>query len=301
MPRSPDRGNQVDERRQGYLRVGDVTLVQMMVTIGLGVKMTDLAPVARSWGLVTRAAVANYLIVPAAAVGLLLVFGADPMAAAGVLMAAVCPGAPYGPPFTAMARGDVVAAVGLMVVLAASSALLAPLLLRATLPVVAAGQAIQIDALKLVLILAVTQLLPLGVGLWLRRGYPALSDRLKKPFARLSTLLNIALIATIVAVHFRALADIRVAGYLGMVALVIASAGAGWIVGGPGRDARKTLAVTTSMRNVGVSLVIASSSLPGTLAVTAATAYALVQTVTMVAVVTAWGRRATPGASLRAA
>jgi BASS family bile acid:Na+ symporter len=255
-----------------------ITLIQMMVTIGLGVSVGSVAAVAKNAGLVARAAVANYVIVPAAAVGLLLAVGAHPLAAAGIMMAAVCPGAPYGPPFTALAKGDVIAAVGLMVVLSGSSAIVAPVLLRAALPIVASGEAIQVDALKLVVILGLSQLLPLGAGLWLRAGRPHFSDRLAGPFKRLSALLNLALIVTILVVNFRTLAEVRFTAYSGMVLLIGVSAAAGWLLGGRRAADRKTMAITTSMRNVGVSLVIATSSLPGTAAVTAATAYALVQT-----------------------
>jgi hypothetical protein len=64
----------------------------------------------------------------------------------------------------------------------------------------------------------------------------------------------------------------------------------------PGGSNRKTLAITTAVRNAGVALVIASS-LPGPrsaveLAVTAATAYGLFQTVGMALVALGWGRLA---------
>jgi BASS family bile acid:Na+ symporter len=106
-----------------------ITLFEMMVAIGLGVTFGTVLDVARNWRLITRAALANYIVVPATAVGLLLLFDAHPMIAAGFVVAAVCPGAPYGPLFTAIARGDVPVAVGLMVVLAGSSALISPALL----------------------------------------------------------------------------------------------------------------------------------------------------------------------------
>jgi bile acid:Na+ symporter, BASS family len=63
-------------------------------------------------GRVSRAVVANYTLVPAAALGLLLLFHASPMIAVGLLVAAVCPGALYGPRFTAMAKGNVALAWG---------------------------------------------------------------------------------------------------------------------------------------------------------------------------------------------
>src|SRR5438270_3108497 len=89
-----------------------VTLFELMVTIGLGVTFAEVAGVARNGRLVGQAALANYVCFPAAAVGLLLVYHADPLVAAGFLIAAVCPGAPYGPPFTGLARGNVALSVG---------------------------------------------------------------------------------------------------------------------------------------------------------------------------------------------
>ena len=87
-----------------------VTLIEMMAAIGLGVTFAELAGVARDWRLVARASLANYVCVPAAAVGLLLLFHAHPMVAAGFLILAACPGAPFGPPFTAIARGNLAVA-----------------------------------------------------------------------------------------------------------------------------------------------------------------------------------------------
>jgi bile acid:Na+ symporter, BASS family len=68
-----------------------ITLIEMMVAIGLGVTIADLVAVARNWHLVAQAVLANYLVVPAITVGLLLLFAAQPMVAAGFLILAVCP------------------------------------------------------------------------------------------------------------------------------------------------------------------------------------------------------------------
>src|SRR5262249_17015554 len=117
-----------------------VTLIEMMAAIGLGVTFGDLAGVARNGRLVGGAALANYVCVPAATVGLLLLFDPHPMVAAGFLILAVSPGAPYGPPLTALARGNVAIAIGLMVILAGSSAVLAPILLHYLLPLVSGNE-----------------------------------------------------------------------------------------------------------------------------------------------------------------
>jgi len=77
--------------------VAAVALFFMMVAVGLGLSIWDLLKVARDWRLALRAGIANYLLVPAAAVGLLFLFQPEPMVAAGFLIAVVCPGASFAP------------------------------------------------------------------------------------------------------------------------------------------------------------------------------------------------------------
>jgi BASS family bile acid:Na+ symporter len=279
--------------------LANVTLIEMMVTVGLGAAIADVARVAGDGRLMLRAAIANYVCVPAICVGLLLAFArsapdpaAFPLIAAGFLIPAVCPGAPYGPPFTAIARGNVATAVGLMVTLAASSAIAAPLLLRGLLPVVAGDAPIRIDAIKMLLVLFVTQLCPLALGLWLRAWKPALAERLKRPAGLCSMLLNLALLTLIIVAQFRMLLDIPLRAYAGMFALVSGSAAVGWLLGGRSRGERVAMTMASAVRNVGLSLVIATTSFPGTPAVAATTAFALFQTIVMALAAAAWGRMA---------
>ena len=69
-----------------------ITLMAMMVAIGLEVSLAELAAAARNWRLTTKAALANYLCIPAVTVSLLLLFHpADATVAAGFLILAVCP------------------------------------------------------------------------------------------------------------------------------------------------------------------------------------------------------------------
>jgi BASS family bile acid:Na+ symporter len=213
------------------------------------------------------------------------------MVAAGFLVAAVCPGAPYAPPFTSIAKGDVTLSVGLMVVLAASSAVLAPVLLGLLLPLAVADTVVKINILKMIGTLLGAQLLPLCVGLWIRNSHPLLAERFQRAAKALSLSLNLLLLVVIIAVQFQTLADIHLRGYFGMMCLVLATLLAGALVTKwPHSEAGRSMIVTTGVRNVGVSLVIATASFPGTAAITSATAYAIFQTITVAIVALAWGR-----------
>lgn len=276
--------------------LASITLFEMMVAIGLGVTCADLVRVAADWRLVSKAALASYVCVPAAAVALLIAFQSDPFVAAGFLICAVCPGAPYGPPFTGIAKGNVSVAVGLMVILAGSSALAAPILLQMLLPFLlhflpalpADSAPIAIDGGKIVLTLLVAQFLPLCVGLGLRQWRPALAERLRKPANQVSMILNLTLLALIIYAQFDMLIGIPLRGYFGMLLLVFAGVAAGWLLGGD--SDRSAMVMATSVRNVGVSLVIVMAAFAGTRAVAAATAFGLFQTIVMVLIAVAWGR-----------
>jgi BASS family bile acid:Na+ symporter len=269
-----------------------ITLIEMMVAIGLGVSFVDLSEVARNRRLVARAALANYVCVPAATVALLLLFHSHPLIAAGFLILAVCPGAPYGPPFTALARGNVADAVGLMVILAGSSALLAPLLLHYLLPMLSENEPVTVDATRILGTLLVTQLLPLYVGVAVRQWRPLLADQLQKPANQVSKVLNLLAVGFILVVQFHLLKEIRLRAFAGMAALLAVSWAAGWVLGGREAGTRKALTLTTSLRNVGVGLVIATGSFGGTPAVTATLVYGLMEVVGSLLLALWWARRA---------
>lgn len=267
-------------------------LIEMMITIGLGVTVRELADVARDWRLTAKAAWGNYVCVPAATVGLLWLFRTPPMTAVGFLILAVCPGAPFGPPITAIGKGNVATAVGLMVLLAGSSAVLAPPLLGLLLPFVAGDQRLTVDPLDMVRTLLVTQLLPLCLGLAIRHVRPNLAERLLKSASTAGKILVLLACGLIVGTQSRTLVGIRPGGILAMLMLLAASLGTGWILGGPVAGNRKALTLTTSLRNVGVGLVIATESFPGTSAVPAVVTYAVFEIVGSWLLAIWWSRSA---------
>jgi bile acid:Na+ symporter, BASS family len=269
-----------------------ITLMEMMVTVGLRVTFAELGETARNWRLVARAALANYVLVPAVAILLLLLFHAPPLVAAGFLILAVCPGAPFGPPFAGIAKANVPQAVGLMVILAGSSAVVSPLLLFVLLPWLSAGEPLRLDAAGMVATLLVTQLLPLLAGLLVNHLRPDLAARLAGPFELASKILNLGVLVIILTTQFSMLTDIRLAAFGGMLALLVASLVIGWFAGSPDREGRKTMALTTSLRNAGLGLVIATGSFAGTPAVLAVLAYGIVAILGSLIVALWWGRQA---------
>jgi bile acid:Na+ symporter, BASS family len=248
-------------------------IVAMMLVIGMTVKVEKVIESSQNVRLIALGLLANFALVPLVTVGLLASFRATPLVSAGFLILAVCPGAPVGPTFTAIAKGNVAVATGFMVILAGLSAFLSPALLSVLLPRVVPQGDLRIDYRSIVLTLLITQLLPLALGLGIHRRAPKLTGRIVKPIGLLSNLLLLALIGMIVAAQHEMLTAIRLRGWAGMSLLLVASLGIGWLCGGRDLAIRKALSITTASRNVAVALVIASGNFARTPAVTAVVAF----------------------------
>ena len=139
------------------------------------------------------------------------------------------------------------------------------------------------------------QLVPLGAGLALQSRLPAKAERLRGPVDLTGKVLGLAAVVSILANQFRMLATIRPLGFAAMIALLAASLALGWIAGGPSPSSRRATAMATCLRNVGVGLVIAAASFPGSPAVSAAMAYGIVEIAGGLAVAWWWGRTAGSG------
>jgi bile acid:Na+ symporter, BASS family len=265
-------------------------LVTIMLSMGMQVRFEAVVASARRTRLLVLGLLANYVLVPAVTLGLLFLFQTNPLVSVGFLILAVCPGAPLGPPFTGVARGDVPWSIGMMVILAGLSAILSPVLLSVLLARMAPEGDLHIDYLVIVRTLLITQMLPLALGLGIHHGTPGLTRWIAKPVSGLGNALLLALVGLIVVTQYETLAAIQLRAWTGMSLLLMASLGIGWLCGGPDRATRKAMAVTTATRNAAVGLVIATSNFANTPAVTAVVAYGLISTVCALAVALLFGK-----------
>ena len=129
----------------------------------------------------------------------------------------------------------------MIVLLAGSSAIAAPVLLHLLLPLLSSIASLQVDSGQIVVTLLATQLAPLCLGAGVRRLSPKLANRVQRPANLLSAILNLTTLVVVLAVYFPLLAAIRLRGCVGMLALLLASWAAGWLLGGPGADNRRAL------------------------------------------------------------
>lgn len=241
------------------------TLFAVMVSLGLSLPLDRLQEFRRQRGMVVRVLIGSCLLVPLVGVMVLKApVGMSYPAKLAVALMAVCPSAPLTMRKAHTSGGD----QGLAALLQVSAATLAivsvPLLAMAFRQIFhISGWEITPDQVGAQIIKA--QLLPLGIGVVLRRWKPALADHLQPPISRIANLLLLVLIVLIlIKVGPQILQFLKgdLAGLAAVVTMVAASLAIGQLLGAGPSHVRTTTAVVTSMRNPGLALLLAHAYAP---------------------------------------
>lgn len=255
-----------------------ILLVSLMLQTGMNLNWENFRSAFGNYGLLSRALLANIVLVPLFALLVVRAFGLDEYIAIGIMLMAIAPGVPVvvrsGGRAAAGSLGFALALGFLMPTIAVVTA---PLTARLLFPAAAAAE---VPIVRTILSLVLLQVAPLALGMLTAARAPALAAKLGKPLlllfalsiAALFVLLGPALAKSIVTVYGSY-------GIITAVVVVAFSLAIGWLLGGPDVRYRHTLAIGTALRNVGLASLIATVSFPGTAAVAMVLAYFIVQIV----------------------
>ena len=253
-----------------------------MIHTGLQINRAQLMTVLKSYGLIGRALLANFIIVPILGVLLVRAFNLNDSIATGFLLMAISPGVP----FLVLSGGE---RKGGNVEFAVTLALLLPLISVVTVPITAGlvlplEETSRISAGNLVISLVLFQLLPLLLGMYVNERAPVIAQRIERPLGITALVLIIGVLAYLYSTLIAAVETVYGSrGFLAALALTTLSLITGYILGGPERENRRTLCIGTNLRNIGLVLTVASTSFAFDRVVSAAgIAYLLVQFVTTV-------------------
>jgi BASS family bile acid:Na+ symporter len=104
-------------------------------------------------------------------------------------------------------------------------------------------------------------LLPLAAGLVVKARFADAAARSKPVLDRVSDLTLILLVLLIIATNIKnVLAVFGTRGILAALLFIAVGFGAGWLLGGPGMDTRRVLALGTAQRNIAAALVVGGQS-----------------------------------------
>ena len=232
-----------------------IFVLSSMLAMGLGLTVSQIITPLRHARLVVLSLLANFVLMPLAAVALAALLRLDQPLGVGLLLLGTAAGAPFLPKLAQIAEGNLAFAVGLMVLLMVVTVGYLPLVLPVLLPGVSVNPANIARSLFLLM------LLPLAGALAVKARFAVAAARTKPVLDRVSNLSLILLVVLITAANINnVLAVFGTRGILAGLLFIAVGFGMGWLLDGPGMDTRRVLALGTAQRNIAAALVVGSQS-----------------------------------------
>lgn len=234
-------------------------LVSLTFGAGLQVDRAHLMTTLKNLGLLGRALLANVVLVPAMGYALSKLFFLPPKIATGFLLMAIAPGVPFVLAQVRKRGGRLGFAVELALVLPIVSVVTIPITAMFVLP---AGAEARIPFAHFMVTLLLFQFVPLLIGMAVAARAPKIAERLGRP---LQLLFFASALALIVVLFPTIVHDIVLVygshGMWAMLCLVLLSLLVGWLLGAPHPQDRRVLAMGTALRNIGLCVLLATTSL----------------------------------------
>jgi len=234
-----------------------VLLVSLAASAGLLVDRAAMFDTLKRVGVLLRALIANFVLVPALAVLIARLYHLSNPVATGLLLMSMAPGVPFIMQAGGRKKGgSLELAIELTFIMAALSTFTIPLMARLLLPE-GHGASVSVGQLEA---LALFQLLPLVLGALIAAFMPAFAKKITPFVKRLTLISMIAFFAIITPQTIRSLGILFGSfGVLAMLTLMVLSLGTGWLAGGRRAAYRHTMAIATALRNPGSAAVIATT------------------------------------------
>lgn len=171
----------------------------IMFGLGLGLTIDDFRRVARYPRAVLTGLVLQTAVLPWAALGLALLFRLPPELAVGLMLLAASPGGATANIYSHLAHGDVALNITLTAINSLLCLVTLPVILNLSLEYfLGAGQYVPPPVRKIIEV-AVIIVLPVAIGMAVRRFAPGFATRMEKPVRLLSVLVLALLIVAAVA------------------------------------------------------------------------------------------------------
>jgi BASS family bile acid:Na+ symporter len=243
------------------------TLFAIMFALGLGLPAGIRELIARRRVLLLRVLLGSCFLVPLVAVLLLEIPLSELLsgpARFGLALMAICPSAPLTLRKAGKAGGSSPLAATLQVS-AALAAIVSIPLMAALLTALHGVKGWDILPQQVAGQIGTSQILPLALGMLVRRQWPLWAERRCALFDRLANLLLLIVVAAVLLKTGHLLIPFMSRNLLAlafMAALVIASMAIGFLLAGEDNEEQTTAALVSSMRNPGLALLFAGLYAP---------------------------------------
>lgn len=238
-----------------------LSIVLTVFGLGLHATMADATSLFRQPSKLASSLTSMIVVMPAFAIVLATLFDLNPAVRLALGALAISPLPPLWPKRALNAGGSSAFTIGLLAAVSLLTIVTIPIAMKIyerafDISLVTSAGAVAKLALQ-------TTLLPLAVGIGVRRIVPAFAERAARPTMLLATLLLVAASLPILIKLWPEFGRLVGDGTLvAMTAFVIVGVVVGHLLGGPHREERTTLALATSSRHPAIALTLAMANAP---------------------------------------
>ena len=234
-----------------------VFAVSVMFSVGIDLTWAQIRVVLKEPLVLLRGLALNHLLVPVLVFGLVILCKIEQPIAAGLLLCASAPGGPIGVMLTQRARGDMAYCIALVVSMTFVNIVSTPLLLSWFM-----GDSLQniggSPALAISKTIIMYLVLPLCIGMFIRRQRETVANRLSRLMPRLTNILFLVIIVGMGGKNAPVMLTLGIDTFLIMILMAGVCVFLGYLLAGGSTQRRTALAFITGIRNVSLSLLLAS-------------------------------------------
>ena len=238
-----------------------VSVLLTVFAIGLRASLPDATYMFRNPGKLVRALLSMNVLMPLFALVLISVFDLTPALRITLVALSLSPIPPLLPNKLVKEGATDSYAIGMLVALALLAIIIVPIGLEIVELVRNVPLGISMSSIAKVVFM--TALLPLGIGMAVHFFLPQLAERAAKPVSQIA---GIALLLSFFAILIAAAPAIwTLVGngtVIALAAFVLVGLAIGHLLGGPARENRKSLAISTASRHPGIALALAVANFP---------------------------------------
>ena len=236
-----------------------VFAISSMLSVGLTFTLRQITDPLRDVRLLVVALVANFVVVPLLAVGVVELLGLAAAYKVGLILVGSAAGAPFVIKMAQLAKGDLALASGLLVLLLILTIGYLPVVLPLALP------DIEVDPVAIAASLTSTMLAPFVIGLVVHALWAPLAARVRPSLGPLSTTALVVLVSATFVLNLGEIIDVVGEGVILAALIILGGAFATGYLGGylmrrPTTGRRGVLGLATGQRNIAAATVVATQN-----------------------------------------
>ncbi|WP_347374695.1 bile acid:sodium symporter family protein [Aequorivita sp. Q41] len=243
-----------------------ISLAIIMLGMGMTLLTSDFTRILKNPKTILIGLTNQLLFLPIIGFSLAIIFNLEPIMAVGLMILASCPGGPTSNLITQVCRGNIALSVTLTAIASIVSVLTIPFILSYTLQFFGAATnvTIQLPILDTILQIMVITIIPIAIGMSIRKFKTNFAKRMEKPMRIASTVIFILVFLAVVAANFNIIG--KAMKEVGLVTLLLnlLTMGLGYLTASVFKlDFKSAISITieSGIQNGTLAIVIATTIL----------------------------------------